>query len=69
MIKKAKDGIYLHQSDLIKKIKRLFGEESENILVYKTAATPGQGTEREDENDDCLTDREQLPFAEIGASL
>ena len=31
MIKRAKDGIYLHQSDQIKKIERHFGKELENI--------------------------------------
>ena len=41
MIKKAKDGIYLHQSDLIKKIERHFGEELENVREYKTPAMPG----------------------------
>ena len=56
MIKRAKDEIYLHQSDLIKKIKRHFGKEMENIQNYKTPATPGQGTVRLNENDVCLTD-------------
>ena len=60
MIKKAKDGIYLH---LIKKIERHFGEELENIRDYKTLATPGQGTVRVDENDVCLTDREQCKYS------
>ena len=60
MIKKVKDGIYLHQSDLIKNIERHFGEELENIRDYKTPATPGQGAVRVDENDIFLTDREQF---------
>ena len=62
MIKKVKDGIYLHQSDLIKKIERHVGEELENIQDCKTPAMPGQGTVWVDENDICLTDREQFKY-------
>ena len=62
MIKRAKGRIYSHQSDLIKKIERHFGKELENIRDYKTPATPGQGTVRVNENDVCLTDREQFKY-------
>ena len=62
MIKQVKDKIYLHQSDVIKKIERHFREELENIQDYKTPATTRQGTVRVDENDICLTDREQFKY-------
>ena len=59
MIKKAKHGIY---SNLVKKIERHFGKELENVREYKTPATPGQGTVRVNENDFCLTDKEQFKY-------
>ena len=62
MIKRVKDRIYLRQSDLIKKSKRYFGEELDNIQYYKTLVTPGQGTVQVNENDICLTDREQFNY-------
>ena len=42
MIKKKQDTIYLHQTDLIKKIKRLFEREIENTRNYETPCAPGE---------------------------
>ena len=60
MINKVKDGIYLHQSDLIEKIEKHFGKEIEKVQEFKTPATPEQGTVKVNKEDICLTKKEQF---------
>ena len=62
MIKKVNGGIYLHQTDLIKKIKEKFEEELSNVQGYRTPATPGQGTIRTKEGDKCLNKSKQFKY-------
>ena len=54
IIKRVNGGVYLHQTDLIKKIKEKFEKELENIRKYRTPAAPGQQTVRTKEDDECL---------------
>ena len=62
MIKKVNRGIYLHQTDLIKKIEEKFGEKLNNLREYKTPATPGQGTVRTMDEDECINDNNQFKY-------
>ena len=57
MIKKKQDTIYLHQTDLIKRIEWLFGKEIENTRNYKTPGASGEGIVRMTENKEGLNDQ------------
>ena len=52
MLKRLDDTIYLHQTDLINKIDRKFGDRARKLRHYKTPATPGIGILRMDEKDE-----------------
>ena len=62
MIKRFNDTIYLHQTDLIKKIDRKFGERARKLRTFKTPATPGVGILRTDEDDDVLDKESQTEY-------
>ena len=57
MRKRVNGGVYLHQTELIKKIEEKFEEELDNVQEYRTPAMPGQGTLRTKEGDKCLNQK------------
>ena len=67
MIKRVNGGIYLHQTNLIKKIEEKFGEELNNVREYKTPATPGQGTVRTTVEDNVLMIKNNLNTGQLWA--
>ena len=62
MVRRTEDSIYLHQSDLIKKIERKFGDRALKLRRYTTPGTPGVGIIRTSEEESCLNKEEQTEF-------
>ena len=62
MVKRAGDTIYLHQTDLIDKIERKFGERAKKLRQYKTPATPGVGILRTSEEEKALDKENQTDY-------
>ena len=69
MMKKINSGIWLHQSDLIKKIELQFEQEIKDITDYRTPGAPGEGTLVKDD-DICITEKEQFKYrSAVGMTL
>ena len=62
MVKRMGDAIYLHQTDLIDKIDRKFGERARKLRQFKTPATPGAGILRTDEDEEALNKESQTDY-------
>ena len=70
MVKRHDGGLDLHQSHLIKKIERKFGEIVRNLRTYKTPGTPGQGLVRVDETEKLVNSERETEFrSEVGMLL
>ena len=62
MVKRHDGGLYLHQSNLIKKIERKFIDKVRNLRTYRTPGTPGQGLVRVGENEKSVSSERQTEY-------
>ena len=62
MVKRHNGALYLHQSNLIRRIERKFIEKVRNLRSYKTPGTPGQGLVRVEENEEAINSEEQTQY-------
>ena len=62
MVKSLNGGLYLHQSALIKKIERNFGERVQKLRRYSTPGTPGQGLVQVKDNEKVLNEKDQTEY-------
>ena len=62
MVKSVDGSLFLHQSNLIKKIERKFGDKIENLRIYKTPGTPGQGLVQVEDEGKTLSEEDQTEY-------
>ena len=62
MIKRIKDGILTHKSDLIKKIKLQFKSEIKHTRDYRTSGAPGEDSIRIKDDGVRINEKEQFKY-------
>ena len=65
MIKMREQWSLFTSEGLKKKIEEKYEEELNNVREYGTPATPGQGTVRTKEGDECLNESEQFKYRSV----
>jgi len=62
MVKSYHGKLYLHQSNLIKKVERKFGDRIKKLHTYKSPGTPGEDLVILDDDEQVINDTDQTEY-------